>query len=183
MTDSPLPIRLAQTVGLSLTLVQAGATLGISAFTVPRLLESPTPLMIRQWANTFTIGKAVAPPLAILSSLSYFYLSYAHSSYSSSSASAINLALQGNKALAYAVVGGLSVGIVPYTLLLMTPTNNKLLKKADEMRGLEKEDTVVEIGLAGENAHQLVDWWGVLNFGRGVMLSVAGVMGVWTALN
>jgi len=29
----------------------------------------------------------------------------------------------------------------------------------------------------------LVDWWGVLNLGRGAMLTASGVHGLWLALN
>lgn len=46
------------------------------------------------------------------------------------------------------------------------------------------EDRVEVNGREGEeNAHVLVDWWGVLNLGRGVLITAAGVLGAWTALN
>jgi hypothetical protein len=87
------------------------------------------------------------------------------------------------KAWGYLVSGLLSVGIVPYTLVVVMPTNNKLFKKADETKTLGKGDEVVEVGLGEETAHKLVDWWGVLNLGRGVMLAASGVLGTWLALN
>jgi hypothetical protein len=76
----------------------------------------------------------------------------------------------------------LVVGIVPYTLLFMNGTNNKLLEKAKEVEVLAKGDEYVESKGDG-SAHQLVDWWGLLNLGRGVMLAVGGVLGVWTVVN
>jgi len=75
-----------------------------------------------------------------------------------------------------------AIGIVPYTLFFMVPTNNKLFAKVEEVRGLKAEDTVVEIGLGGETAHQLLDWWGVLNLGRGALLATSGVLGLWLSL-
>ena len=75
------------------------------------------------------------------------------------------------------------MGIVPYTLLLMSSTNNKLLAKVDETKTLGIKDEVVEVGLGNESAHKLVDTWGVLNLGRAVLLLVGSVVGAWTALN
>ena len=85
--------------------------------------------------------------------------------------------------MGYLVAGLLAVGIVPYTVVFMQSTNRKLIERNEEMGALGAEDTVVEVGLGNESAHALVDWWGVLNLGRGAMLSVAGILGVWTALN
>lgn len=73
--------------------------------------------------------------------------------------------------------------IVPYTFVFMRGVNGKLIKKAEETATLGVKDKIVEVGLGGETAHALVDWWGMLNLGRGVMLGVAGVLGVWTVLN
>ena len=78
--------------------------------------------------------------------------------------------------------GVLSVGIVPYTVALMAGTNRKLLRKRDETKALGVGDKVTEVGLGDETAHKLVDWWGVLNLGRGLMLAASGVLGTWTAL-
>jgi len=170
MTVSPLPIRLAQTLGLTTSLLLGGANLALSILLVPRLLESPTPLLLRQWHAAYLLGKRSFPPLALLSSLSYFFLAYKGD------------ALDGNR-MGYLVAGLLTVGIVPYTVAFMQSTNRKLIERNEEMGALGAEDTVVEVGLGNESAHALVDWWGVLNLGRGAMLSVAGILGVWTALN
>jgi hypothetical protein len=172
LTD-PLPIRLAQTLGLSTSLLLSGGVLTTSIYLVPRLLESPSPLLLRQWLHTYNLGKRTAPPMAILSSLSYLYLAY--QTHASDPTDA--------KAWAYLTSGVLMAGIAPYTLTVMRGTNGKLIEKAGEMKGFKDGETVVEVGLGKETAHALVDWWGVLNLGRGVMLSVAGVLGVWTALN
>jgi hypothetical protein len=63
---NPLPIRIAQTLGLGTSLMLAGSTLTTSIYLIPRLLESPTPLMLRQWDGMFQQGKRTAPPIAVV---------------------------------------------------------------------------------------------------------------------
>lgn len=73
---------------------------------------------------------------------------------------------------------------MPYTFIVIRPTNTKLLRKADETRSLGKMEEVMEVGVGkDENAHALVDWWGVLNLGRGALVVASGILGIWTALN
>ena len=161
----PIPIRLAQTVGITFSTLLAGSTISMSTFLVPRILESPAPLLLKQWTNFFNTAKKVQPPLAIVAGGSYFYLAY--DLFSSTTTSGADR----GRLLRYAVAGLLSVGIVPYTILFLNQTNNKLLGMKD-----------ASILVAGESVHQLVDRWGVLNLVRGVMLTVSGALGVWTSL-
>lgn len=74
------------------------------------------------------------------------------------------------------------MGIVPYTMAMMMDTNRKLLEKAEETKEYGVLDEVIETKGEGESAHQLIDRWGVLNFGRGCLLVVGGGLGIWTAL-
>ncbi|KAE8453669.1 hypothetical protein EG329_009180 [Mollisiaceae sp. DMI_Dod_QoI] len=174
-TLNPLPIRLAQTLGLTSSLILAGQTLTLSTFLIPRLLDSPTPLMLRQWNTMYQTGKKQGPPFALISALSYWYLSYqSHLSPTSAKSS---------KVIAYALAGALSIGIVPYTLAFLMSTNAKLLKKVEETKSLGKTEEITEVGLGNQSAHALVDWWGVLNLGRGLLLVASGVLGAWTALS
>jgi hypothetical protein len=161
MADQSLTIRIAQALGLSTTLMFAGSTLSISVFLIPRLLESPTPLMLRQWGSMFSMGRKTGQPISLTAAASYFYLAYqAHN------ASSTSLALK-HKAIGFSIAGGLCVAVVPFTLFFINDTNQKLLKKVEEVRGLSRDDKLVEIGMGEETAHKLVDWWGVLNFGEG----------------
>lgn len=82
----------------------------------------------------------------------------------------------------YAASALLCIGIVPYTLTVMKSTNEKLLDKAAEASSLEVDDKIVELGLGGETAHQLLDKWATLNLGQAVMFSTAAVLSTWTAL-
>jgi len=176
MPDSPLlPIRIVQTAALTTIASAAGANLGLSFYLIPRLLESPTPLMLKQWNASFDLGKTTIAPLAGMGSALFFYLSYTFRQ-------TIN---QGppNTWKMYMLSGILALGIAPYTMLVIDPTNRKLKAKVEETKGLEVTDTLVEAGTAGgETAHVLVDRWGVLNLGRGAMLVASAIVGVWTAL-
>ncbi|KAH8598961.1 hypothetical protein B0O99DRAFT_683694 [Bisporella sp. PMI_857] len=167
----PIPIRVAQTLGLSSSLVLAGASFSLSAYVVPSILSSPAPLLLRQWHTMFARGKAQIPTVALISALSYSYLAYSSSS-SASSWSA--------KRTQYTIAGVLAVGLVPYTVLFMKGTNDKLFALIERISAVGGNEIVVE---GGETVHSLVDWWAVLNLGRCVLLASAGVLGTWTALN
>jgi hypothetical protein len=140
---------------------------------IPRLMESPTPLMLRQWRTAFIQGKNSMPPLGLIASSSFFYLAYEAHQVAD---------ILPYKWKAYLTSGLLTIGIIPYTILILGPTNRKLLAKAAETSTLALDDKVVEVGLGGETAHKLVDDWATLNLGRGIMLGVAAFIGTWTAL-
>jgi hypothetical protein len=180
--SSQLPIRIAQTLGITLSTFVAGSSITISTFLVPRLLESPAPLLLSQWTNLFHAGKVTAPPLSLISACTYFYLSYTkHTSYLYTGTGRDRFAVW-----SYLVAGLLSVGIIPYTLLVMGDTNRKLLQQRqslDYTRELNiKEDEITQQYKDNKTVHELVDWWGVLNLGRGLMLTISGVLGTWVAL-
>lgn len=73
--------------------------------------------------------------------------------------------------------------IWPYTIFGMMSTNRKLLKKHDEMKGLDVGEKATEVGLAkGESTKELVDRWATLNVGRGLLPLVGAVLGLWATL-
>jgi hypothetical protein len=69
-------VRIAQAIGLTTLSAVAGANFALSAFLVPRILESPTPLLLRQWKHSFEAGKKGLLPLISIGATSFFYLSY-----------------------------------------------------------------------------------------------------------
>lgn len=170
---TPLPIRVAQTIGLTTASSIAGVSLSLSALVIPRILESPTPLLLKQWKHNLDSGKKSLPPLAGVSAAAFFYLAY--------EARKVHTILP-RKWQLYLASGLLAVGIVPYTLIIMAPTNSKLIAREEETRSLGSEDKIVEAGLGGETAHKLVDDWATLNLGRSIMLGLAAVIGTWNAL-
>ncbi|ESZ99609.1 hypothetical protein SBOR_0020 [Sclerotinia borealis F-4128] len=206
MTDIELPIRLAQCIGITASSALAGASLSISFIAVPRLLESPPHLLLKQWNNLFQQGKAFFPIASLVPAGSFFFLAYKQTSK-------LKLKL-------FAAAGALAVGIIPYTLLCMMSTNTKLLGKVDEAqvvyanqsggdwddvssgsgrkhkksskdrersdRSYKKSSSSRRKPLEEEGdedvrtAHELVDRWALLNVGRGIMMIASAAVGTWT---
>ncbi|KAK0747980.1 hypothetical protein B0T21DRAFT_323331 [Apiosordaria backusii] len=168
MSLSKPSLPLLKTTTLILTAFTTGISLTFSTLITPLLLTSPTPLMLQQWKKMFLAGKTHMPPLSILSAVGFFYLA-------AKSPAHRNL---------WSTAGGLSLGIIPYTLLLMKGTNHALLKKESDLTARLKTSGAVVVSEQEEmGAKQLVDWWGVLNLGRtGMYLGALGV-GSWAALH
>ncbi|KAL2125256.1 hypothetical protein VTJ04DRAFT_1621 [Mycothermus thermophilus] len=183
-SPTPTPIRIAQTTALLLSGITTGVSLSLSALVIPRLLESPVPLMLKQWLHTLQLGKRTVPFAGLLSAASYVYLALGHKS-----------SLSTAQTRAYLAAAVLSVSIAPYTKLVMRRTNGRLMELAEKA---EREGTVSAIvstaaAAAVEAADDagkgegvveveavrsikgLVDHWGVLNLGRTALL-LAGTM-------
>ena len=131
MSDSSVLTRIAQTVGIGTSLLLGGANATLSIFLIPRLLESPTPLLLRQWNNMYEQGKSTIPRINIIVILSYLYLVYKEQTAPFPARWKVS---------AYSAAGILAIGFMPYTIGLMRTTNEKLKTKAEETRVLEKTD-------------------------------------------
>ncbi|TVY55856.1 Anthrone oxygenase encC [Lachnellula cervina] len=129
-TQQPLSFRIAQTVGLTATGLLAGISLSFTLVSVPRLLESPAPLLLKQWTNLYNEGKVTVPPLTIVASTMWAYLAYGAS--------------KARREFGRGEVLG-SAFFVPYTVLVMKNTNAKLLG-----RGTLSAEEMVK----GESVHQ-----------------------------
>ncbi|KAK3694066.1 hypothetical protein B0T22DRAFT_60396 [Podospora appendiculata] len=173
--QSPL-LHLARATALLLSSSLTGASITLSTLLVPRLLESPTPLMLQQMARTITHGQSAMPPLTALAAAAYFYLA----------ASQFHVhdhgLRSGGAVRGYLLAGALCAGIAPYTWFLMAPTSRRLLKKAEDVRGMSASEEVVEIGPREEGGKYLVDWWGVLNLGRAALFGLASGVGIFVSL-
>ncbi|KAM3077542.1 hypothetical protein ACMFMG_006879 [Clarireedia jacksonii] len=205
LNDVKLPIRVAQCVGITAASALAGANLSVSFITVPRLLESPPHLLLKQWANLYHQGKAFFPVASLLPAGSFFFLAYKETD---------KLKLK-----SWAAAGALSVALAPYTLLTMMYTNRKLFSKLDEAQGMVYSDREWDDEASGgsgrkhkssrsktersskkssssrkrsskeeeeeedhRTAHELVDRWAVLNLGRGLILLAASAIGAYTVV-
>jgi hypothetical protein len=173
MTDSPTPIRIAQVLGITGTAALAGVSFAISGLVIPRILESPTPLLLRQWQHLYDTAKMTVPPLAVVCASSLLYVAYdAHQRTAT---------VVPHQWKAYVASALLALGIVPYTLLVIMPINKRLWRKVKETRHLAATDTVVE-AVGDETAHALVDKWAAVNVGRATLLGAAAITAAWIAL-
>ncbi|KAK5657127.1 hypothetical protein OQA88_3655 [Cercophora sp. LCS_1] len=161
--SKPNPLSSLQALKLTTLLLSGiltGASASLSVFVVPRLLESPVPLMLRQWVNTYHQGKHTMIPLTVITSTGYFLL-------------ASRVGLQNAVGKAYLAAGVLTLGIMPYTKVVMMGTNDRIEARAkDVVAESEEKVWVKDVG-----SRWLVDHWGVLNLGRAGMLVVGAVLG------
>ncbi|KAF9254735.1 DUF1772-domain-containing protein [Marasmius fiardii PR-910] len=166
-------IRIAQAIGISGSAFISGSIISISTISAPVLLTptsffSPTHAAI-QWKNLYTRGASLMPPLSLITSLAHFYLAwkvYAVESRLASSNSLTKL---------YVLAGALTIGIVPWTVFAMKPTNEALIRKA--------VDSPAESALARTNeTEKLVEKWITLNLVRGVIPLAGTVAAVYATL-
>ncbi|KAL8363728.1 hypothetical protein RB601_009475 [Gaeumannomyces tritici] len=158
----------------------SGATLAGSIFTVPLLLDAPTPLMLRLWARNMARARDALLPADLLCSLGLAALAALSSSSSSSRPAAARYCYAGAAALAAA--------IVPYTVLLVLPTNRKLLRRAELASALgpaaagDEDEDVVRPAVEPESSRFLVDHWGMLNLGRCALLISSAALGFYATV-
>ncbi|ROW07772.1 hypothetical protein VMCG_03389 [Cytospora schulzeri] len=161
---SPTTI-LAASAGILGSAWNSGGQAMLSILAVPGLLSTTSPvpsqLLAQQWAGIYNRGKVLGPQTAVISLLGYGYLLYDRSRQNRS---------WGN------ILGamGLAVGIVPYTLIVMAPTNQALMNVA---KGVSS--------LGSEAVEELLVKWKWLNLIRsmfplaGALLGLYGLVGPW----
>jgi len=180
MSTKPPTLRLAESAALFLSGSLTGLSFASTILLVPRLLESPVPLMLTQWTNAYIWGKTYMGPTALATSSIYLYL-------------ASRAGKGTSRANAYIAAAVLMVGIVPYTLGVMFRTNQKLQGRARVAERVGRGEVVAERERGGieeegawevkvEGSRYLVDHWGILNLGRTAMLTAGAALGLYATL-
>jgi hypothetical protein len=157
-------IRAVQAATILASTAAGAGNLSLSLFVIPRILESPTPLMLRQWHNMFRRTSLVFPPPIILSGFAYFFLAYASRGVP-------------GRARWYALAGALCSSVSPWTWTFLIPINKKLLRKADDARDMGILAAGMD-ALEEESSKMLVDDWATFNLPRGVAVLLAGMIGL-----
>lgn len=184
MAESSSPAFLiTRALGISTSLFLSGYAFSASQLSIPAISLSPLPLRLSQWSLIYTSGAKVSPPLAIFSLFTWgyaSYLSYSHS-HSPSISSSISLSGDGTSDwVLYVLAGGLSFSILPWTLIMMMPTNNELLRRAKvakerEGKGEVKEEEDKESG-------KLIEKWDGLHFVRFWLPTLGAAVGLYAVL-
>ena len=87
------------------------------------------------------------------------------------------------KAELYGLSALLTIGIVPYTLIAMVPTNKKLMSKAEASKALSAEELFSQSGESkAQPTKELLDLWATHNLARGLFPLAGSVLGLWTTL-
>ena len=143
-----------------------------SQASIPSLLQPsaasiPPATKARLWSCLYRIGARTAPFFAFVPTASFLYLAYHESSFSAT------------RAQLYASAAGLTLAIVPYTLIGMRAVNDKLHAKAD---GKEKDDTRQPPQLEDANMRDLLTEWAWWNAGRSLLPLGGCVLGWYATL-
>ncbi|KAL8963520.1 MAG: hypothetical protein Q9193_000236 [Seirophora villosa] len=167
----PPSLRLAQAVGIMTSTFLSGGVLAVSYGFVPSMSQAPNTLLVREWHTTYGRGAAASPALAMLSTLSYLYLSYN-----------LSFTLNHHKAEVYALAAIATGSIVPFTLIVMKTVNGKLYRKVEKSKGLDRSEEMSESqDKKGEKSQELLDRWAMLNFGRGLLPFTGACLGFYAS--
>ena len=142
--------------------------------TVPALLRSiaedatPARVIITIWHRVYQSGHAHSPKIAGLSSTAFAYLAWK---------AQCRHAWTDPPVLLYGAAALSVVGIVPYTLAFMEPTNNALLERARDVEASPSKN------LADNHyVMELLARWKFLTLGRSLFPMMAGVFGAWALM-
>ncbi|KAJ3730550.1 hypothetical protein C8R42DRAFT_10801 [Lentinula raphanica] len=175
----PLPsaARIAIGVGLTGSAWCSGAIIACSILVVPSLIDRELPLAAAAhassiWHHVFNRGKSNLPPSAITSAAAFAYAAY-------TIPNPLQLEVIQRSRNLLGVAAALTVAIVPFTLLVMKPTNDALHAKAAAVQERSKKgmDTLLDDG-----TKDLLHRWYTLNFIRGVFPLIATGVGIWAVL-
>ncbi|KAF4465199.1 hypothetical protein FALBO_7968 [Fusarium albosuccineum] len=153
----PLPSLLATATGITGSAWASGAIAALSLVGIPAALSAPS-TSATVWASIFNHGVAIVPKFAGTAAIAYLFAAYdAH---------------QNGRSWKGLVAGAvLTVAIVPYTMVFMTPTNNLLLGAAQETLAASKEEVA-----------RLIGKWSTLNLIRS-LFPLAGTVAGFRALS
>ncbi|PWY85954.1 hypothetical protein BO70DRAFT_378649 [Aspergillus heteromorphus CBS 117.55] len=188
MSAFPTSFRIAQAVGLTSAAWLSGTIFSLSYITIPVLLQShhdhaiPLQPITKQWRTLYETGKRRVPPLALLTASTFLYLAWRvrHNTPVEALASKHSMAVYVGSAL-------LTLGIVPWTAVVMGGTNGELMAWAErggdgvreeKGKGVEKDDKEEE----EERVRGLLARWGWLNAGRAVWPLLGGVVSLMGGL-
>ncbi|WVR07330.1 hypothetical protein IAU60_004371 [Kwoniella sp. DSM 27419] len=143
----------------------AGAIVCLSYYSIPNIRSTSqlsTKIALHQLRSLFSSGSHVFPPLAMAASAAYGLCAYAIP----------------QKRLGYIIAAAGSIGIAPFTTLVMVPAANGRLIKLDE-KAKKGDFDGVKGSSEVESLLKSFEW---LNGARGLIMAVGGLAGLYTAL-
>ncbi|KAK3388789.1 hypothetical protein B0T20DRAFT_85189 [Sordaria brevicollis] len=144
---------LVQSLSVLLSASASGASLSLSFFLVPRLLESPTPLMLTQWRRVYEQTFSTLNRAGAAAALGYFLLAWRFgvrytSDVVKGGMHALKLVKRGRM---YAAAGALLVlGMAPYGWVVLGGVERRLVARAEAVeRAMRQRGVDVEVGELG----------------------------------
>ncbi|KAK9323661.1 hypothetical protein V1517DRAFT_351954 [Lipomyces orientalis] len=152
----------AQFVGIVGAAFTSGSILSVSLIAIPAL-KAPkvtlpdTAVRFRTLALT---GRKIMPSLAVLSTSGFGFLAWKVPS----------------ARMAYSIAAGCTIGIVPFTLLLLLRTTFTLMSKTEVVEPKSR-------GAEDENWEKLLDRWMFMNGVRAMLPLLGALVGLQSALS
>lgn len=146
--------------------VSLGAMMSLSVFAVPVLLDTTTeaPQLFFQWVRMYHYGHMALPTMAVGTFALYTF-------------TALKKRSAKQPWLRWLVPGVTTAAIIPFTLLVMVPTNNALFR-------LQKESLVEPMVMGITEAKELVVKWSWMHLTRSLMPLAGAILGaMWTFPN
>ncbi|CAG8216652.1 unnamed protein product [Penicillium olsonii] len=126
--------------------------------------------ILKVWRRLYEYGHAYGPKAAAVTSTAFAYLAWSASDQRTGSPTPM---------IMHSAAASLVLGIVPYTIICIGPTNDRLSERA-----AGKDASVSASDRSNEESdEQLLRRWVVLNGIRGLLPLAGGVLGLLTALN
>jgi Domain of unknown function (DUF1772) len=151
-------IRTIQVLGLTSSIFLSGINIGASHLTVPILYTRPTSISTPIFNELYIRGAATAVPLGVFSA----------------SCSALVAYLLPSQRKLWAIAAVATFAQLPWTILGMMKTNNRLNAIAASKNEQEKASEKEVVGLLRQ--------WAWMNIVRGVLAMVGGLAGVWAVI-
>ncbi|KAK7545379.1 hypothetical protein IWX49DRAFT_566600 [Phyllosticta citricarpa] len=193
----PVPVRLAQAVGVTVTAFLAGHSASTSYLLTPALLSAPSgALLARQWSTGYRIAHLIGTPLLAGSTALFAWLA------SREPQGTLPFRL-------YTTAAVLLLPIqLPFTFIALRNAEVQLLDEAERANNNTTHSTSAsitastvdvgrdeDVGLDGsgsngavfdakrnDTVHALVDWWATANLGRAGLTLVAAFAGAWATM-
>ncbi|KAI9669611.1 MAG: hypothetical protein M1831_007307 [Alyxoria varia] len=151
---------IAQALGALGPAALCGYGAAASILSVPSLHKAPAAIGAQAWRAMYTTGARTSPPFGILIAAAQAFCSY--TAYQQSSGAW----------RVWLVAAGSGLGMIPFTLMVMMPTNNKLSAMAKKGEAREEVNE--------QEYTALLQKWKTLNLVRSVIVG-AGTVAAWTA--
>lgn len=133
--------------------------MSLSLMTIPLFLDTNTQTahMLHQWVRLYHYGHLLLPSMSVATLLLYAYV-------------ALNKRASSAPWRSYAMAGAVTVGMIPFTLLVMVPTNNTLFQLDD---GIKITAAVTSL----DYVRELVTRWGRMHFVRSLFPLLGATLG------
>ncbi|CAG8128241.1 unnamed protein product [Penicillium salamii] len=125
--------------------------------------------ILKVWRRLYEYGHAYGPKLAAVTSTAFGYLAWSARAQRTTCRAPM---------IMYSAAASLVLAIVPYTIIFIGPTNDRL-----SARAAGKDELVSTNETSETSDDQLLRQWVVLNGIRGLLPFAGGVLGLLTAIN